>query len=97
MLLFTILQAAAGAALGKAGIAVGAALAAIAAAWGIGTIGKSSLEAGARQPEQAGHYRMTAIIIGALIGSVMARRAAVRLPSAVWAMRCASEAMMLYF
>ena len=67
MLLFTILQAAAGAALGKAGIAVGAALAAIAAAWGIGTIGKTSLEAGARQPEQAGHYRMTAIIIGALV------------------------------
>ena len=30
-------------------------------------IGKASLEAGARQPEQAGHYRMTAIIIGALV------------------------------
>ena len=62
-----ILQAAAGAALGKAGIAVGAAIAAIAAAFGIGNIGKAALEAGARQPEQAGHYRMTAIIIGALV------------------------------
>ena len=62
-----ILQAAAGAALGKAGIAIGAAVAAFAAAIGIGKIGKASLEAGARQPEQAGHYRMTAIIIGALV------------------------------
>ena len=62
-----ILQAAAGAALGKAGIAIGAAIAAFAAAFGIGKIGKSALEAGARQPEQAGHYRMTAIIIGALV------------------------------
>lgn len=62
-----ILQAAAGAALGKAGIAIGAGVAALAAAIGIGKIGKASLEAGARQPEQAGHYRMTAIIIGALV------------------------------
>ncbi|MBP9998702.1 MAG: F0F1 ATP synthase subunit C [Bacteroidales bacterium] len=67
MILSMILQAAAGAALGKAGIALGAAVAAIAAAFGIGNIGKSALEAGARQPEQAGHYRMTAIIIGALV------------------------------
>ena len=62
-----ILQAAAGAALGKAGIAIAAGVAALAAALGIGKIGKASLEAGARQPEQAGHYRMTAIIIGALV------------------------------
>ncbi|MDO5442182.1 MAG: F0F1 ATP synthase subunit C [Bacteroidia bacterium] len=67
MLLSMILQAAAGASLGKAGAAIGAGLAAIAAAIGIGNIGKASLEAGARQPEQAGHYRMTAIIIGALV------------------------------
>ena len=58
-----ILQAAAGAALGKAG----AGIAALAAAIGIGKIGAASVEAGARQPEQAGHYRMTAIIIGALV------------------------------
>lgn len=62
-----ILQAVAGAALGKFGAAIGAAVAAIAAAIGIGNIGKASLEAGARQPEQAGHYRLTAIIIGALV------------------------------
>ncbi|MCQ2140150.1 MAG: F0F1 ATP synthase subunit C [Bacteroidales bacterium] len=67
MLLSMILQAAAGAALGKVGIAIGAGIAAIAAAIGIGKIGKAALEAGARQPEQAGHYRMTAIIIGALV------------------------------
>lgn len=62
-----VLQAAAGAALGKMGLAIGAGIAAIAAAYGISKIGKASLEAGARQPEQAGHYRMTAIIIGALV------------------------------
>lgn len=68
MLLSTIiLQAVAGAGLGKGLAAVGAAVAAIAAAIGIGKIGKASLEAGARQPETAGHYRMTAIIIGALV------------------------------
>ncbi|MBR3013096.1 MAG: F0F1 ATP synthase subunit C [Bacteroidales bacterium] len=67
MLLAMILQAAAGTALGKAGAAIGAGIAAIAAAIGIGKIGAASLEAGARQPEQAGHYRMTAIIIGALV------------------------------
>ena len=67
MLLSMILQAAAGAALGKAGAAIGAGIAAIAAAIGIGKIGHASLESGARQPEQAGHYRMTAIIIGALV------------------------------
>lgn len=62
-----ILQSVAGAQLGKLGAALGAAIAAIAAAYGIGNIGKSALEAGARQPEQAGHYRLTAIIIGALV------------------------------
>lgn len=67
MLLSMILQAAAGAALGKAGAAIGAGVAAIAAAIGIGKIGKASLEAGARQPEQAGHYRMAAIIIAVLV------------------------------
>ena len=67
MLLSIILQAAAGAGLGKIGVAAAAAAAAFAAAWGIGSIGKTALEAGARQPEQAGHYRMTAIIIAALV------------------------------
>ena len=62
-----ILQAAAGAGLGRAGAAIGAGIAAIAAAIGIGKIGQSALEAGARQPEQAGHYRTTAIIVAALV------------------------------
>ena len=53
--------------LGVLGKAVGAAFAALAAGFGIGKIGQASLEAGARQPEQAGHYRMTAIIVSALI------------------------------
>ena len=67
MLLSIILQAAAGAALGKVGAALGAGIAALAAAFGIGKIGKAALEAGARQPEQAGHYRLTAIIVAALV------------------------------
>ena len=65
MLLTSILQA--GLSLGVFGKAVGAALAAFAAAFGIGKIGKAAIEAGARQPEYAGHYRMTAIIVGALV------------------------------
>ena len=67
MLLTMILQAAAGAALGKAGIAIAAEAAAFAAAFGISKIGKSALEAGARQPEYAGKYQLIAIIIGALV------------------------------
>ena len=67
MLSAIVLQAAASAALGQVGAAIGAAVAAIAAAFGIGKIGQSALEAGARQPEQAGHYRLTAIIISALV------------------------------
>ena len=63
--MFTLLQA--GVSLGVLGTAIGAAIAAFAAGFGIGKIGKASLEAGARQPEQAGHYRMTAIIVSALI------------------------------
>ena len=65
MILSTILlQAAAGAALGKVGAALGAAIAAIAAAFGIGKIGKSTMEAIARQPESSGNLR-TAMIIAA--------------------------------
>ena len=67
MLLTMILQAAAGAALGKAGIAIAAAVAAFAAAFGISKIGQSALEAGAGQPEYAGKYQLIAIIIGALV------------------------------
>lgn len=67
MLTMMILQAAAGTALGKFGMAIGAGIAAIAAAIGIGKIGKAALDAGARQPEYASKYQMTAIIIAALV------------------------------
>ena len=62
-----ILQAVAGTALGRVGAALGAAIAAFAGAFGISKIGKAALEAGARQPEKAESFRMTAIIIGALV------------------------------
>ena len=62
-----ILQAAAGAALGKVGAAVGAAIAAIAAAFGIGKIGKSTMESIARQPDSAGNLRTSMIIAAGMI------------------------------
>ena len=65
-----LLQAAAGAGLGKLGAAFGAAIAVIGAAWGIGKIGASALEAIARQPEAAGDIRMSMIIIAALMEGV---------------------------
>ena len=71
MLLSTmILQAAAGAALGKAAGAIGAGIVAIAAGIGIGKIGKAAMEGIARQPEAAGNIRMSMIIIGALVEGV---------------------------
>ena len=71
MLLSSILlQAAAGAGLGKLGAAFGAAIAVIGAAWGIGKIGATALEAIARQPEAAGDIRMSMIIIAALMEGV---------------------------
>ena len=71
MLLSSILlQAAAGASLGKLGAAIGAAIADIGAALGIGKIGASAMEAIARQPEAAGDIRMSMIIIAALVEGV---------------------------
>lgn len=70
MLLSVILQAAAGAALGKFGASIGAAITAIGAALGLGTIGKSAMEAIARQPEAAGDIRSSMIIIGGLVEGV---------------------------
>ena len=68
MLLVTmILQAAAGAALGKVGAAIGAAVAALAGAYGIAKIGKSTMEAIARQPESAGNLRTAMIIAAGMI------------------------------
>ena len=71
MLLSSILlQAAAGASLGKLGAAIGAAIAVIGAALGIGKIGSSAMEAIARQPEAAGDIRMSMFIIAALMEGV---------------------------
>ena len=71
MLLSSILlQAAAGASLGKLGAAIGAAIAVIGAALGIGKIGASAMEAIARQPEAAGDIRRSMIIIAALMEGV---------------------------
>ena len=62
-----ILQAAAGVALGKVGAAIGAAIAALAGAFGIGKIGKSTMEAIARQPESAGNLRTSMLIAAGMI------------------------------
>lgn len=68
MLLSTILLQAAGAAVwAKVAGAMGAALAAVAAAWGIGKIGSAAMESIARQPESAGNIRTAMLIIGALV------------------------------
>lgn len=66
MLLSTVLLQA-GLSLATLGKALAAAIAALAAAFGIGKVGKYTLEAGARQPEKINDYRMTAIILCALI------------------------------
>ena len=65
-----LLQAAAGASLGKLGAALGAAIAVIGAGFGIGKIGAAAMEAIARQPEAAGDIRMSMIIIAALVEGV---------------------------
>ena len=65
-----LLQAAAGAAIGKLGAAIGAGLAVIGAGLGIGKIGGSAMEAIARQPEASGDIRMNMIIAAALIEGV---------------------------
>jgi len=65
-----LLQAAAGAAVGKLGAALGAGIAAMAAGIGIGRIGGTALEAIARQPEAAGDIRANMIVSAALIEGV---------------------------
>ena len=67
MVLAIILQAVAGAALGKAGAAVAAALAAFAAGFGIGKVGSSAMDAISRQPESAGNIRSSMIIVAGMI------------------------------
>ena len=57
----------AGVSLGVFGKAIGAAVAAFAAAFGIGKIGKSTMESIARQPESAGNLRTAMIIAAGMI------------------------------
>ena len=66
MLLSIILLQAAAVSWGPIAGAIGAAIAAIAAAWGIGKIGQSAMESIARQPEAAGNLR-TNMIVGCAI------------------------------
>jgi F-type H+-transporting ATPase subunit c len=54
----------------KLGGALGAAMAAIGAALGIGKIGSNAMEAIARQPEAAGDIRSNMIVASALIEGV---------------------------
>ena len=69
-ILTVLLQAAAGASIGKMGAAIGAGLAAIGAGIGIGKIGGSAMEAIARQPEATGDIRSNMIVSAALIEGV---------------------------
>ena len=66
-ILTVLLQAAAGASIGKMGAALGAGLAAIGAGMGIGKIGASAMEAIARQPEAANDIRSNMIVSAALM------------------------------
>ena len=68
--LSVLLQAVAGAAIGKLGAGIGAGIAAIAAGIGIGRIGSSAMEAIARQPEAGADIRSNMIVSAALIEGV---------------------------
>ena len=70
MLLSILLQATAATGLARLGAGLGASIAVIGAAYGIGKIGQSAMEGIARQPEAAGDIRMNMIISAALIEGV---------------------------
>ena len=70
MLLSTILLQAAAISWGPIAGAMGAAIAALAAAWGIGKIGQSAMESIARQPEAAGQIRTNMILSFAFMESL---------------------------
>ena len=65
--LLIALQAVAGIAWGYLGAAIGAGLATVGAGIGIGKIGKSTMEAIARQPESAGNLRTSMIIAAGMV------------------------------
>ena len=56
--------------MGKLGAAIGAGIAVIGAAIGIGKIGASAMESIARQPEAASNIRSSMILVSALIEGV---------------------------
>ena len=60
----------AGMSLAQIGAAIGAAIAVIGAAFGIGMIGKSATESIARQPSAAGNIRTSMILTAAFIAGV---------------------------
>ncbi|MBQ0023445.1 MAG: ATP synthase F0 subunit C [Prevotellaceae bacterium] len=65
-----ILEAIGGLALTKVGATLGAAIAVIGAAIGIGNIGKSAVESIARQPSAAGDIRSSMILTAAFVEGV---------------------------
>ena len=72
---FMILEAVeAGMSLAQMGAAIGAAIAVIGAAFGIGMIGKSATESIARQPSAAGNIRTAMILTAALSALVRSFR-----------------------
>ncbi|MFW6103785.1 MAG: ATP synthase F0 subunit C [Bacteroidota bacterium] len=68
--LTVLLQTSIGLGLAELGAGFGAAIVALAAAWGIGRIGSSAMESIARQPEAAGDIRSNMIVSAALIEGV---------------------------
>lgn len=69
-LLSVLIEATNLAPLAKIGAGIGASIAALGAAIGIGNIGRSALESIARQPEAAGDIRSNMIVSAALIEGV---------------------------
>ena len=67
MISMFLLQTVASAALGKALAGIGAAIAALTAAFGIGKIGQATMESIARQPESAGNLRSSMIVAAGMV------------------------------
>lgn len=67
MISLAVIPLVTGVALGKLGAALGAALAALAAGYGIGRIGSSAMDAIARQPESSSQVRSSMIIVAGMI------------------------------
>ncbi len=70
MLLTILLQALSGAGLAKFGAAIGASIAVLGAAYGIGRIGSSAMDSMARQPSESNNIRSGMIIAAALVEGV---------------------------